>query len=91
MRLESLLLSFVRIDRATLIRILSKEAEELARRAASDKSRTEKQRRSKQEAIETFCRVEQILTFLNDGSIPEAMAESDRALCKSLESKISPG
>jgi acetyl-CoA carboxylase carboxyltransferase component len=84
----ALLSSIVNIDRATLIAVLTSEAEELQRRVESNRGRTASQRTRQREATQNLLRIQRFLAFLKDGSFSEAMAESDRTLCKSLERKF---
>ncbi len=90
--LSGLLSSIVKTDRATLTAVLRSEAEELQRRVASNRMRTEVQRKRQREESQNLARIQRIVAFLEDGSFPEDMSDSDRKLCKSLEDKLSrPG
>jgi len=74
--LDALLNSLVNIDRDSLVAILSSEAEAAERLANSIRTRTSTQR------------VNRILLFFQHDETEPYMSDTDLALCKSLERKL---
>jgi hypothetical protein len=86
--LEGLLKSFVNIDRASLIAILSAEADAATQLANTARRRTSPQRAKRNAAMEGAARLQRMLSFFRDGEIPAKMSEADLTLCKLLEERL---
>ncbi len=86
--LDALLNSLVNIDRASLVAILSSEAETAQRLVNSARQRTASQRAKRHEAVQRAARIERILSFLRHGDVAPEMSERDVTLCKSLEERL---
>ena len=87
--LEALLTSFVKIDRSSLIAILTSEAAAADRLAASVRKRSMVSRQRRSAAIDRAARVNRILSFFRDGDRSSDMIERDLAACKALEQRLS--
>jgi hypothetical protein len=85
--LESLL-KIVNIDRASLLAILSAEADAATQLANTSRTRTSPQRAKRNAAIERAARLQRILSFFRNGEVPAEMSEADLTLCKLLEQKL---
>ena len=86
--LDALLNSMVNVDRASLVAILSAEAEAAQRLVNSARQRTASQRAKRNEAMKRAARIEQILSFFTHGDMGPQMPEADVMLCKSLEDRL---
>ena len=86
--LDALLNSLVNIDRDSLVAILSSEAEAAERLANSIRTRTSTQRLKRQQAVELAARINRILLFFQHDETEAYMSDTDLALCKSLERKL---
>jgi hypothetical protein len=86
--LEALLTSFVNIDRASLIAILSAEGTAAEQLADATGQRTPSQRVKRNAAIERAARIKRMLAFFRDGDTPSEMSKADIAACKSLEQRL---
>jgi hypothetical protein len=86
--LDALLNSLVNVDRASLVAILSAEAEAAQRLVNSARQRTASQRAKRHAALERAARIEQILSFFKHGDVAPEMPEADVMLCKSLEERL---
>jgi hypothetical protein len=86
--LEALLTSFVNIDRASLVAILTSEAAAADRLAASVRKRSMVSRRRRSAAIERAARVNRLLSFFRDGEASPDMSDDDLAACKALEQRL---
>ena len=86
--LDALLNSLINIDRASLVAILSSEAEAARLLVNSGRQRTASQRAKRREAVEHATRIEQILSFFKHGDVAPDMPEADVMLCKSLEDRL---
>jgi hypothetical protein len=87
--LEALLTSFVNIDRASLLAILTSEATAADRMAASIRKRAMVSRQRRSAAIERAARVNRLLSFFRDGETSPDMSESDLSACEALEQRLS--
>jgi hypothetical protein len=83
--LEALLTSFVNIDRASLVAILTSEAAAANRLAVSVRKRAMISRQRRSATIERAARVNRLLSFFRDGETSPDMSEGDLAACKALE------
>jgi hypothetical protein len=86
--LDALLNSMVNVDRASLVAILSAEAEAAQRLVNSARQRTASQRAKRNEAMKRAARIEQILSFFKHGDMGPEMPQADVMLCKSLEDRL---
>jgi len=86
--LDALLNSLINIDRASLVAILSSEAEAARLLVNSGRQRTASQRAKRREAAEHAARIELILSFFKHGDVAPDMPETDVMLCKSLEDRL---
>jgi hypothetical protein len=86
--LEALLNSLVNFDRASLVAILSAEAEAAQRLVNSARQRTASQRTKRHEAVQRAARIDRILSFFQNGGIASEMSEHDVALCQALEDRL---
>jgi len=86
--LDALLNSLVNVDRASLVAILSSEAEAAQRLVNSARQRTASQRAKRHAAVERAARIEHILSFFKHGNVAREMPEADVMLCKSLEDRL---
>jgi hypothetical protein len=82
------LTSFVNIDRASLVAILTSEAAAADRLAASVRKRAMVSRQRRSAAIDRAARVNRLLSFFRDGETSPDMSESDLAACKALEQRL---
>jgi hypothetical protein len=67
--LDALLNSLVNVDRASLVAILSSEAEAAQRLVNSARQRTASQRAKRHAAVERAARIEHILSFFKHGNV----------------------
>ena len=86
--LDALPASLVNVDRDSLIKILSSEADDAKRLANTIRRRTALQRAKQQEAKERAARIDRILFFLREGVIATDMPASDIDLCRSLGERL---
>jgi hypothetical protein len=86
--LDVLLNSLVNVDRASLVAILSAEAQAAQRLVNSARQRTPSQRAKRNDATKLAAQIEQILSFFVHGNIGPEMPEADVMLCKSLEERL---
>jgi hypothetical protein len=86
--LDALLNSLVNVDRASLVAILSSEAEAAQRLVNSARQRTASQRGKRHAAVERAARIEHILSFFKHGNVAREMPEADVMLCKSLDERL---
>jgi hypothetical protein len=86
--LASLLTSFVNIDRASLVAILTAEASASEQLVNATGQRTPSQRAKRKAAVERTVRVKRMLSFFRDGETPTEMSKADLAVCRSLEQKL---
>jgi hypothetical protein len=86
--LEALLTSFVNIDRASLVAILTSEAAAANRLAVSVRKRAMISRQRRSATIERAARVNRLLSFFRDGERSPDMSESELAACKALEQRL---
>jgi hypothetical protein len=73
--LDDLLNSLVKIDRKSLIAILSSEAEADRQLVSAARERTASPRTKRREAVEHLARVDRILSFFQHGDIAPDMSE----------------
>ena len=86
--LDALLNSMVNVDRASLVAILSAEAEAAQRLVNSARQCTASQRAKRNEAMKRAARIEQILSFFKHGNVAREKPEADVMLCKSLDERL---
>jgi hypothetical protein len=86
--LEALLTSFVNIDRASLVAILTSEATAADRLAAAVRKRAMVSPNRRSATLERAARVNRLLSFFRDGETSPNMSESDLAACKALEQRL---
>jgi hypothetical protein len=86
--LEALLTSFVNVDRASLLAILSSEATAADRLATSIRKRAMVSRQRRSATIERAARVNRLLSFFRDGETSPDMSEAILRLAKALEQRL---
>jgi hypothetical protein len=86
--LEALLTSFVNVDRASLLAILSSEATAADRLATSIRKRAMVSRQRRSATIERAARVNRLLSFFRDGETSPDMSEKDLTACEALEQRL---
>jgi hypothetical protein len=78
--LDALLNSLVKIDRDSLVAILSSEAEAAERFTNSIRTRTSTQRLKRQQAVELAARINRILRFFQHDETGPYISDTDLAL-----------
>jgi hypothetical protein len=86
--LASLLDSLLKIDRHSLIAILTSEAELAQRSVAAARQRSASQRAKRRAAVEHLARLERILSFIQHGEIAPEMSAADTELYTSVERRL---
>src|SRR5215212_3033835 len=86
--IAALLTSLVKIDRHSLVAILTAEAEAAQRSVKSARQRTAAQRAKRRETLDHLARIEQMLCFFQRGEIAPEMSADDIELCTSVEQRL---